>query len=374
MLTFKPKAQKQTDPLQREDAVINRRREAAAKRAERIKDVNSRKKVIDHDEIDEQIALKKEREQQETNEMLQYGKTLENHVEQLEHLENQREQYRFQKNVANAEFLKTQNKEKTETWHINNPGRVREERPPRIDDTEEISKCSFQKFDGEDLGFNERKKQQQRQVRKWCNEAISQKNERRSTSNEGDADYHSKMSALINESLDKDQKKLVLMRERKMQNARTNLVIAAEKAKQKENDRITLDNDLKEQVKRTIDSDFLMERRHLSIRKDNPNRYIPYAFKGFDENTHQQYLESQKQQMIENAKKKEVELLVKMDTTEVEEQLKELKKLAIQKDQQEKQKRINISNENLALAELKKQEKLREKANDPKPEHLSLFF
>jgi len=362
------------DPLERIDEVVARRRLAAAKRAERIKDVNGRKKVIDIDEINEQIASKKERQQQEQNEMLQYGKTLESHVEQLESLENQREQMRLQKNIANAEFLKTQKREKTETWLINNPGRVREERPPRIDDSEEIAKCSFQKFDGEDLGYNERKKQQQRQVRKWCNEAISQKDTERSGNNNGDAQYHSKMTALINESLEKDEERRRLLRERKMQNVQTNIVIAAEKAKEMENERKKLDNDLSEQVKRTINSDFLMERRHLSIRKDYPHRYIPYAFKGFDENTHQQYLESQKQQMIENAKRKEVEQLVKLDRCGIEEKLEELQKLAIQKAQLEKQKRINISKENLALAELKKQGKLQEKANDPKPEHLSLFF
>lgn len=362
------------DPLERVDEVVARRRLAAAKRAERIKDVNGRKKVIDIEEINEQIASKKERQQREQNEMLQYGKTLESHVEQLENLENQREQIRLQRNIANAEFLKTQKREKTETWLINNPGRVREERPPRIDDAEEISKCSFQKFDGEDLGYNERKKQQQRQVRKWCNEAISQKDTERSANNDGDAKYHSKMTALINESLEKDQERRQLERERKMQNAHTNIAIASEKAKELENQRKKLDNDLSEQVKRTIDSDFLMERRHLSIRKDHPHRYIPYAFKGFDENTHQQYLESQKQQMIENAKRKEVEKLVKLDRCGIEDKLGELKNLATQKAQLDRQKRINISKENLALAELKKQEKLQEKANDPKPEHLSLFF
>jgi len=374
MLTFKPKAAKQMDPLERDDGVIARRRMAAAKRAERIKDVNGRKKVIDTEEINEQIASKKYRQQQEQNEMLEYGKTLESYVEQLGNLEQQREQNRLQKNVENANFLKTQKREKTETWLINNPGRVREERPPRIDDSEEIAKCSFQKFDGEDLGYNERKKQQQRQVRKWCNEAISKKDAERSASNDGEAKYHSKVTALINESLEKDQMKRQLERQRKMQNAQTNIVIAAEKAKKLEDERKALDNDLTEQVKRTIDSDFLMERRHLSIRQDHPHRYIPYAFKGFDEKTHQQYLESQKQQMIENAKRKEVERLVKLDRCGIEDQLEGLNKLSLQKAQMDRQTRIDISKENLALAELKKKEKLQAKANDPKPEHLSLFF
>jgi len=362
------------DPLERADAVITRRRIAATKRAERIKDVNGRKKVINRDEIDGQIASKKEKQQQEQNEILEYGKTLGKHVMQLEQMEKQKEQLRLQKNIANAEFLKTQKKEKTETWLINNPNRVREERPPRLDDVEGISKCSFQKFDGEDLEFKERKRQQQRQVRKWCNEAISEKNAKRLENNHFDSEYHSKMSTLINKSLEQDQEKKQLLRERKIQNARTNIAIAAEKAKEKENERIALDQDLKEQVQRTIDSDFLMERRHLSIRKDYPHRYIPYAFKGFDESTHQQYLESQKQQMIENAKKKEAQQLVKLDQCGVEDQLEELGKMAIQKAQLERQKRINISRENLAMADLKKQEKLKEKANDPKPEHLSLFF
>ncbi|KAJ9453772.1 hypothetical protein DIPPA_31487 [Diplonema papillatum] len=166
------------------DAVLRAQRKSAAPAKAKvtddmIRDRFSHSKVgiaVDKDALDQQVREKRLRKEAEAAADRYYAEQALLNDKQAVFLEKERLKEKRENGMQLNSFHATmQAKESAREWEINDPHRLRKDRPPREDD-ETCGTASIQKFEGEDLDAANRRRAQAGQIHRWTAQQISEKN------------------------------------------------------------------------------------------------------------------------------------------------------------------------------------------------------
>jgi len=215
---------------------------------------------------------------------------------QTETLQQEMDRLKKQREREVAEYrAKHQHKTTRREWDLSDPDRVKKDTIP-TDNPEMLGLSSAQLFPGMDQTNDERKGKQAQQLREWCAAQIADK-EKAKTAEANAERHYCQTQAQVQDQLNQ----LISVHEATKQdyvlaNAQDNAALAAQKRAEKEAAKRAEDEANQHDINSAMASAFLNEDLATTVSASNPNRPIPYHFKGLPTEYKQYVLETQMQQ------------------------------------------------------------------------------
>lgn len=210
-----------------------------------------------------------------------------------------------------AEYrARNQAKTNRREYDLSDPDALKNEEIPTAH-PEKLGLSSAQLFPGMDSTNDERKKLQAQQIREWCSAMIEEKNAVAVAERDADRQYfqmQGDLTANLNQMIsahENSKKQLVFA------NAAENRALAEAKKMQTEEERIVQSEQNMAEINANLESPFLKEDPSTTVSYANPNRPIPYHFKGLPTEYKQYILDTQMQQAQSKHQQK---LATKQDT------------------------------------------------------------
>lgn len=288
----------------KEAAVIERRRDLERARADRIFDVKNRTIGIDTAALEAQIAAKKRVEELESERERTLDAAMIATAKQADILQQEVDRMKAVQLRDIAEY-RSRNQAKTtrREYDLSDPDALKKDEIPTAH-PEKLGLSSAQLFPGMDSTNDERKKLQAQQMREWCTALADEKVTRATTERDADRQYY-QMQGEITSSLNvmisahENSKKQLLFA-----NAAENQALAEAKRMQTEEARIATSERNIAEINANLTSPFLTEDPATTVSYSNPNRPIPYHFKGLPTEYKQYILDTQMQQAHSNHQQK----------------------------------------------------------------------
>lgn len=288
------------DPLQ--ERAIATRRAMEAERLIRIKDPKSRIMGIDTEALSSQVAEKQAAAAADKALRIEYDTQRLQQDAQLAFLE----QERLRAERMKAQFIdqfraSEQGKDKSREYDLNDPLSKFKDLPARVgDDDLRLSVSGMQQFHGEDLGYAQRKKVQQEEIRQWCEEQAKTKSEQKAANAARDAQYAER-------ALQIDQMKLDLEATARQARVQNNVAVAeyqlAQAAAKREREAAQQKAELQdnvEEIQNNLAGDLLTENPAVGRSFIAPNRVRPDHYKGMSPAEQQAILEAQATQRMQH--------------------------------------------------------------------------
>lgn len=299
---FKPKLSEE-ERLKRE---AERRAKFNEARLQRLKDSGNWKRGFRTHDIEAQKQERLQKKKAEKDDEIAYSNQILALAEESLVQEKERNAKKRQLLHEAAQDLLAVDKTQSDTFYLNNPNMLREDKPPRVGDDEPVPTSSLQKFDGEDLEFGVRRRKQQMEMKTRLQAQMEEHKSQKKLLKMNDREY----AEFIKKQTEHLEKMENMKKQRKHEQtvdvAMANKEILKEQQKcieeRKKLEALMAERD----VEATKSSSLLTEKIEDTLRVDNSNRYIPYGFKGFGmEKTKEYFNERQKQvQEHENLKQK----------------------------------------------------------------------
>jgi len=296
-MSFIPLSKADVDNLEKEKREIQRRRREEAARKKIFFNDKQRQMGVDSDFIAQQIADKQKVKAAEKEEDKKYRQTVESFVDKLAVLDADRNQYHKSKAFEVGQFQKNSSVKDCDTWPLNDPDRIKNDVPPRTEDTQDIPSCALQKFDGEDLSKNDRIKRQQSELKQWCDSIVAEKQRNIAAEKKEIMDYVQQRDQCLDRVGDVEASKRTQEKLHSVQCANSNLVQRAEKVSREEAAQNVEAEKAQKEVAQMLESQFLNETWNSTLRSGQENRFIPYNFKGFSQEQKQAILNTQSEQI-----------------------------------------------------------------------------
>lgn len=336
------------DPLEREKREIEKRRQRFEDRKARILHPKSRLMGVDTPALAEQVKERQEKDRQEYERESYYDDVRLHQTRTLVELEQAKHRNDKIRQFELHEYHKGQAAEK----RIH---QLRQEQDAFEGGYVDDPNTPFLKFQGEDLEKDARVEAQKHQQKIWLTQQVYQTQQKELRQKRDEDDYALMQSQIkqmqdenVNEA-DKNRKQLLL--DCQEYNKQVVAQKLAEKRRQSSQNVQQDQNDIHHHMR----SGFLNEAVGQSAL--GPNRTIPYDFKGFTTDKRQAILDEQRRQQEDLRMRREQEWLEEKEYTQQESNtLRELIKQDRAKQEAEKLRRYNLSQEHIAQ---KKQHNLR---------------
>jgi len=294
---FKQKISEEEMILQRAQA----RAERDKKRLQKLKNQRQWNTGFYTQDIDSQIKDLEIRKQQQKENSLTQDEIMVNAAKAS--LQNEKELL-LQKRKENREYAKellSVNACERDTYDLIDPKILSKTNPPRVRDNEFIHVSSLQKFDGEDLSYNQKHQNQQQILRENLENQIKHKQLEKEEENKNIQAYVEQRNYANKVWGDKENQKAEIAKKSEQKTAEINKKLSAEKhqlTKKQEEENDLNNKNQKEYLK---NSDFLTENFDSTIRSNCPHRFINYNFKGFSTEVSKEFYNNRIEQI--NAKK-----------------------------------------------------------------------
>lgn len=252
-----------------EQAVLARRKEIEDKRRFKLHD-KSYKVGVDTAALSSQIADKQASRLEEAASDAAFDEMRLNVDKHLMYVDQQRDAYLRERDVAVDEFRRTQQKKgESRDADLNDPDALKKDRAPVGDD---ISVSSFQKFAGEDTHYAERVRLQQAQLREWAAAQAAEKRQKAEAERQTDAMWANHMLEADLMRCEYAEKEGHIYRQRVAELAENNLAqLEFKRALQKEEDlRAEMDNAT--EIQAQLNSSWLGEDPNLTRSFLHPHR------------------------------------------------------------------------------------------------------
>ena len=296
-MSFIPLSKADVDKLEKERKEIDRRRSAEAERQKYFFNEKQRALGVDVDFIQTQIAEKENKKRAEKSKDRAHKQVIESFMDRLADLNENRQKFAKQKAFEVGEHQRKSLVAERDTFYLSDPSMIKQDQPPRIDDTQYIPSCSLQKFDGEDLGKMQRIKKQQKEIEIWSKQMIEEKMKNEQNEKEAVAKYVEQRDEYLNYLEEVQAQKKQFLKAETAQIAQSNIAQKQtnenEQRKQKQMESIASESEITQMKEST----FLNESWSSTLRNGDKNRFIPYNFKGFSQNQRQQILNEQSEQI-----------------------------------------------------------------------------
>lgn len=290
----------------KETAAIERRRNLELERQSRIFNAKVRTIGIDQQGIDEQVKTKKIQAQQERERDEAFASDMVRNDKIAELLQRRQEQDIRNLNKALVDFRSVhQQPDSRREWDLNDPDAKLKDKPARVsDDDPRCGISSIQKFNGEDLSEEARKKLMQEQMREWTKKQSEEKKLARARQEEADRLYD-----LHRREMDQRACELAKAEEdcRRAINEATRDYNKSLDDEQKERKRLAeeeeLDNNFTEMAN-LINGDMLTENPDVASSAFGPHRVITDRWKGMSP---EQIAEVRRIQELQRQEKKQLQ-------------------------------------------------------------------
>lgn len=311
------------------------------------------------DEIDEQIARRQNQRSAERQEDVDYASSVLQSVKLSIEEEGEREARKWERNRAYAEELRGHKVTSRDTFDLDDRKILQKTKPPRMNDTDAVPVSSLQKFDGEDLGFADRTKKYQEITRTRLMEQMNEHEARSQQEKEGDRDYAQKVSAQVEYLTSVENEKASAATERNYMVKEENIKLAKEMQGKRTAESEEEAREKVEEIEYQKNSKFLTEKEETTLRVDNPDRYIPYHFKGYNVKQTKQFFNDRLAQVSQQQSKQEREKRSEQEWHRtLEAQRKHMLKLEMERKQSRNNSKQNYANELREQASLQKSQRL----------------
>lgn len=219
-------------PEERLEREVTRRREMEMERRQRIFDAKRRTIGLDTKTLDAQVAeskMRKQLELQNKNEGAREMAMLDRHLK-LQETAKKQMRHDMEKE-SRAYGMQNLSKQQADTWDLNDPHKLRNDRPMRVgDDDPRCGPASMLKFGGEDLMRDERVRQQRAQQVMFCEQ---QKFEKAMLAPDEDTNIRKEMAEMIALRNEMETEENNLRYGLRKQQQDTNLQTAAQRAQER---------------------------------------------------------------------------------------------------------------------------------------------
>lgn len=292
----------------REQAAIERRRRNEKDRAGRIFNNKHRLIGVDKTALDQQIEDRKFMEEMENKRHEAFSHDMVRNDKLLTLLDQRQEHDERELRRGMNEYRAVhQQPDARREWDLQDPDSLKKDKPARVNDEDpRCGPASIQKFDGEDLTSQARKKYQQEQLREWSLQQQHEKNISKMQHNMADKLYDFKQMEIDN-------------RARELQRAEEECRRAINGAVSDYNDALKREQDQRQAVKKAqeqddnmteiancVFSDLLTENPDQAASAFGPNRVVPDRWKGMSAQQIEAIRNEQQRQVAE--KKREAEM------------------------------------------------------------------
>lgn len=336
----------------KEKAAIERRRQLEKDRQARIFNNKQRLIGIDKNALEQQINDKKLIEEMEIKRGEAFAHDMIRNDKISFLLQKRQEHDERELNRAMNEFRALhQQPDGRREWDLQDPDFLKKDKPARVcDDDPRCGPASLQKFDGEDLNGQSRKKYQQEQIREWTHQQMEERNNSKAQQKLADKLYDFKQI-----ELDKRARELQKAEEecRRAINSAVkdyNEALNREQAQKMALKKMQEQDDNMTEIANAIFSDLLTENPDQAMSALGPHRVVTQSWKGMSK---EQIENIRKQQLDQMEEKKRLEEMDRLESSEWDKRrLIEAKASIImerQKEQQTKEllKKLNEENKRL---------------------------
>ncbi|XP_072945644.1 RIB43A-like with coiled-coils protein 2 [Epargyreus clarus] len=348
-----------------------RRRQCELERRSRIFNARNRKIGVDLPFLERQVAEKRAEREEQDRRNLAFAQQMikdSNLAVVLEARENE-ERRRINAEI-DAYRQQYQRPEDRREFDLNNPDVLKMQLPPRATDDAPVGMSSAQKFEGEDLNYEERRKIMAAQKNAWLEQQVQERKAAEEERKKAEAAYMMAIKARDARAGELDQMERECRYRLGQANLRYNEALAAEK---KQLDQITKEQeeaDNTAEMYNNLTSDMLTENPDVAKSALGKNRAIGFMYKGMNQEELKKFYAAQKDQMAAAKAKREAE--EKMEA-EWQALAKSIQNEVARQDIQDKRKRREIArqlmeeNQLLALQQKEKEKYYRDVVNNNVP-------
>ncbi|XP_037976559.2 RIB43A-like with coiled-coils protein 2 [Plutella xylostella] len=348
-----------------------RRRQCELERRNRIFNARNRKIGVDLPFLERQIEEKRaEREEQERRD-LAFAQQMIKDSNLAVVLEAREMEERRRIGLEIDEYrVRYQRPEDRREFDLNDPDALKKQLPPRAGDDMPVGLSSAQKFEGEDLNYEERRKLMAEQRNSWLQQQMRERRAAEDERRKAEDAYMMAIKARDARAGELDR----LERECRLRlghaNLRYNEALAAEKKQLEDIIKEQEEADNTAEMYNHLTSDMLTENPDVAKSALGTNRAIGYMYKGMNQEQLKKFHEAQKEQMIAAKAKRDEEA-----KTEAEWQAlsNSIQREVASLDLEDKRKRRELArqlmeeNQLLALQQKEKEKYMREVVNNNAP-------
>ncbi|CAH1634863.1 unnamed protein product [Spodoptera littoralis] len=356
-----------------------RRRQCELERRSRIFNARNRKIGVDVRFLERQIAEKKAERDDQVRKDLAFAQQMIKDSNLAVILEAREKEERRRIGVEIDSYRqKYQRFEDRREYDLNDPEVLKKQLPPRPDDGQPVGLSSAQKFEGEDLEFEERKKIMAAQKNSWLEQQVQERKAAEEERKKAEAAYMMAIKARDNRAGELDKLERECRYRLGQANLKYNEALAAEKKQLEQVLKEQEEADNTAEMYNNLTSDMLTENPDVAKSALGKNRAIGYMYKGMNQEELKKFYAAQKEQMAASKAKRDA-----LDKMEAEWQAlsKSIQREVARQDIADKRKRREIArqlmeeNQLMALQQKEKEKYFREVVynNTPTDEYYAQF-
>ncbi|XP_013191379.2 RIB43A-like with coiled-coils protein 2 [Amyelois transitella] len=348
-----------------------RRRQCELERRSRIFNARNRKIGVDVPFLERQIVEKRAELDEQNRKNLAFATQMIKDSNLAVVLEAREKEERRRMGIEIDSYRQSyQRPEDRREFDLNDPDVLKKQLPPRASDGEPVGMSSAQKFEGEDLNFEERRKIMAAQKNAWLEQQVQERQGAEEERKKAEAAYMMAIKARDARASELDKMERECRYRLGQANLRYNEALAAEKKQLEQIMKEQEEADNTAEMYNNLTSDMLTENPDVAKSALGKNRAIGFMYKGMNQEELKKFYAAQKEQMI--AAKAKREALEKMEA-EWQALAKSIQREVARQDIADKRKRREMArqlmeeNQLLALQQKEKEKYYREVVNNNTP-------
>ncbi|CAE1262756.1 RIB43A-like with coiled-coils protein 2 [Acanthosepion pharaonis] len=297
----------------REAAAIERRRNMEKQRQSRIFNAKVRTIGIDVSAIDLQKQEKKliEDQEKQRNAAMDADALRNAKIGELLEMRQKNDIKEMNQNLNDFRQMHQQPFNRRE-FDLYDPEGLKKDKPSRVsDDDPRCTISSLQKFDGEDMNYDNRVSFQKEQMREWLQQQIDEKKQAKDQLAEANRLHDLKRIELDERALALAKAEKDCQRNIKLATDNYNLALDKERKDRERLARIQEEDDNSTEIANCIYGDFLTENTAAAQSAFGPHRMIPGRWKGMNSEQKNHFQKGQREQRLENERKRAEEKKLK---------------------------------------------------------------
>ncbi|XP_063832101.1 RIB43A-like with coiled-coils protein 2 [Ostrinia nubilalis] len=348
-----------------------RRRQCELERRSRIFNARNRKIGVDLPFLERQVVEKRAERDEQKRRDLAFAQQMIKDSNVAVVLEAREKEERRRINMEIDAFRsKYQRPEDRREYDLNDPDVLKKQLPPRASDGEPVGMSSAQKFEGEDLDYEERKKIMAAQKNAWLEQQVQERKSAQEERKAAEAAYMMAIKARDARAGELDKLERECRYRLGQANLRYNEALAAEKKQLEQIMKEQEEADNTAEMYNNLTSDMLTENPDVAKSALGKDRAIGFMYKGMNQEELKKFYAAQKEQMAAAKAKREAQ--EKMEA-EWQALAKSIQREVARLDIEDQRKRRDIArqlleeNQLLALQQKEKEKYYREVVNNNTP-------
>ncbi|XP_047998471.1 RIB43A-like with coiled-coils protein 2 [Leguminivora glycinivorella] len=283
-----------------------RRRQCELERRDRIFNARNRKIGVDLPFLERQVAEKRaERDEQQRRDLAFAAQMIkDSNLAAVLAEREQEERRRIGSEIDSYRQLYQRPQDRRE-FDLNDPDVLKKQLPPRASDI--IGMSSAQKFEGEDLEFEERKKIMAVQKNSWLEQQVQERKAAEEERKAAEAAYMMAIKARDARASELDRMERECRYRLGQANLRYNEALAAERKQLEQVMKEQEDADNTAEMYNNLTSDMLTENPDVAKSALGKNRAIGFMYKGMNQEELKKFYAAQKEQMAAAKAKRDAE-------------------------------------------------------------------